>query len=119
MAVHCGDDEKQAWFQRIDEALDLPALARIEVQLAAIAALWVGSARFKMIDRRRVLRSRAQDAQVGQAGQIAFAQAYGLGAPDGRWLYRYRLSDEAFARLHEEPSHTLDLKDCKTPGPRS
>jgi hypothetical protein len=86
------EGERAIWSLRIDEAEDLAALERMDTDLRALGADWVGAMRFKIGARRVALKRRPSNA-------AAFAAAYGLPAPAGLPLHRYRLNDEAFARL--------------------
>ncbi|MGD9664563.1 MAG: STY4851/ECs_5259 family protein, partial [Novosphingobium sp.] len=98
------NDDRRAWAQRLDEAETLEELDGIERQLAARNEPGFGVLRIKAIDRRRILKSGgAPRARSGPAvTSAAFAKDYGLPAPTGCWLYRYRLDTPAFERLQAD-----------------
>lgn len=87
-------DERRAWSLRIDEAQSLDELTALEPSLPPTLVGWL---RIKIAARRAELKR-----DVTKPLAHAFAGSYGLPAPDGRWLYRYRLSDDAFARLEHD-----------------
>ncbi|MFC3174997.1 STY4851/ECs_5259 family protein [Novosphingobium bradum] len=91
------DEEKRAWFLRVDEARSLAELDRIEAEVRLPKQPWGGAVCIKIAHRRSELRPKAQP----PAG-APFAARFGLPAPDGRWLHRYRLADEAFERLGQD-----------------
>ena len=90
-------EERRAWSLRIDEARTIDELVALDRHLQGLSAGWAGALRMKVGARTAAMRR-----QVAAPSPTAFAAAYGLPAPDGRWLYRYRLADEAFARLQQD-----------------
>jgi len=88
--------EQQLISLRIDEASDREALRALDEELMGRDDPWARPLRFKIGVRLAKLRS----AKTVSAN--AFGAAYGLPAPDGRWLHRYRLTEEAFGRLERD-----------------
>lgn len=91
--------ERGLWSLRVDEATTREALRTLDAQLVALDAPWTGALRFKI--GAKLARTKAAKAASSGTGE-AFAVAYGLPAADGRWLYRYRLTGEAFAQMQED-----------------
>lgn len=94
------EEERRLWSIRVDEASDREDLLALDRHLSASAAPWAGALRFKVGRKLAMLRAAARSC----SGHAAFAAAYGLPAPDGRWLYCYRLEDAAFQRLQQDLS---------------
>lgn len=94
------EEERRLWSIRVDEASDRENLLALDRHLSASAAPWAGALRFKVGRKLAMLRAAARSC----SGHAAFAAAYGLPAPDGRWLYCYRLEDAAFQRLQQDLS---------------
>lgn len=91
--------ERELWSLRVDEATTREALRTLDAQLVALDAPWTRALRFKI--GAKLVRAKA--AGAASSGTVeAFAGAYGLPTADGRWLYRYRLTGEAFARLQAD-----------------
>jgi hypothetical protein len=91
--------ERELWSLRVDEATTRDALRTLDAQLVALGAAWTGALRFKI--GAKLTRLKATDNQSLGTEEV-FAKAYGLPAADGRWLYRYRLTSDAFARLQAD-----------------
>ena len=114
------EEERRAWSLRIDEARTIDELVVLDQHLQGLSAGWAGALRMKVGARTAAMRR-----QVAAPSPTAFAAAYGLPAPDGRWLYRYRLADDAFARLQQDLRSKggydkLELRDdvpVPVPGP--
>ena len=70
----------------------------LDSQLAAVDAPWARAERLKIGLRLAKLKAKAVAAPTA-ASKPAFAESYGLPAPDGRWLYGYRLGAAAFDQL--------------------
>lgn len=87
-------DLKRLWSIRVDEAHERAALETLDAHLRALDEAWAGGLRFKVGAKLAALRRATTSAT-----RSAFAAAYGIAAPNGQWLYIYRLGDEAFARL--------------------
>ena len=114
-------NEREIWSLRIAEAASDPELVAIDAALRAVGAAWAGPLRFAVGARRRRLKVAAQPpAPAGEPLSLdAFATAYGIGVPDGRRLYRYRLGDAAFERLEADlraPRSVAGLATGTRPG---
>ena len=96
------DEQRKAWTLRIDEAASLDDLDCVAAGLADVGESWKGPLMWKVSDRRRKLLVKEKHLSAGWAGAAAFANSYGLPAPDGRRLYAYRLNADAFERLQLE-----------------
>lgn len=83
-------DDKQRYLLKINEAPDRAALREIIDELAGHSDPNVRAIRFIAGQRSAALRPRAGE---------NFAAAYGISAPTGAPLYRYRIDDTAFERL--------------------
>ena len=107
--------ERDLWSLRIDEAMTRDELLVLDGQLVALDAPWIRPLRFK-IGAQLSKMKRAAAAPVSSGP--AFAAAYDLPAPDGRWLYRYRLSAEAFEQLQRDlaAKTPAELEHAYTPG---
>lgn len=106
------EEERALWSARIRETNDRAGLLELDGHLAALEA---DGASWARLSRLFILSKLVKLKQASKAGQReAFATAYGVGVPDGRWLYAYRLSDEAFLRLQSDLSrkgnyHALEV----------
>ena len=89
-------DQKQLMSLRIDEASDRETLRALDQELVARSEPWARPMRIKIGMRLAALRRCEVPRTNG------FGASYGLPAPDGRWLHRYRLSEGAFSRLEKE-----------------
>lgn len=89
-------DDQQLMRLRIEEAGDRETLRSLDQELINCGEPWAGRLRIKIGIRLAALKR----SQV--AGREGFASEYGLPAPDGRWLFRYRLSEEAFTHLEKD-----------------
>ena len=89
-------NKQQLMSLRIDEALDRDTLRSLDRELLACSEPWVGRLRIKIGMRLATMR-RAEGVAASGIGS-----AYGLPAPDGRWLHRYRLSEKAFLSLEKD-----------------
>lgn len=92
-------DDRRIWSLRIKEARSREELREIADVLQALPGAWAGACRIEAVKRIMMLRRGAIDRA---ASGTAFAAAYGLEAPDGRWLHRYRLSDDGFRSLEAD-----------------
>lgn len=89
-------DKQQLMSLRIDEAKDRDALRSLDQELLACSAAWAGRLRIKIGVRLAAMRPPKAVVTAG------LGSAYGLTAPDGRWLHRYRLGEDAFRRLEKD-----------------
>lgn len=93
--------EREGWALRIEEASTRERLRALDAQLAAVDAPWARAERLKI--GLRLAKLKAKDGiEATIVSKPAFAQAYGLPAPDGRWLYSYRLGATAFIKLEAD-----------------
>jgi hypothetical protein len=89
---------------RLDLAInDLDALTQLAQELDAIEAPWVRSAKFKVAGARLKMRSSKPSSQYNSSKQPTdhWLGQFGLFQPDGRPLYRYRMSKANFEALGE------------------
>lgn len=91
--------DRELWSLRVDEATTREALHSLDAQLVALGLPWAGSLRFKIGAKLARLKIGAA---TSTASGPALAADYGLPPPDGRWLYRYRLTGQAFDRLQAD-----------------
>ena len=84
-------------------AHDLNALARLTDELEASKAPWAGPMRIRLAAARLKLRAPKDPITVTVRREAGFAwlAPFGLPQPDGRPLYRYRISQAAFEALRE------------------
>lgn len=103
--------EREIWSLRISEATSDADLIAIDNALQAISTAWAGPLRFAAGARRAALKRSAArpTASSSSAAENGFAAGYGLPAPDGRRLYRYRLTNEAFERLSRDLASLGDV----------
>lgn len=86
-----GADDQRAWLlQRIAEAVDPKELRSLDAHLLTRSEPWARGLRFSIGARAAKMR--------GPATPLLLS-TYGLPAPNGDWLYRYRLDDAGFATL--------------------
>lgn len=90
---------RATWSLRIKEARSCEELLAVE---QAVLATDLPERRPLQIEIAMARRRLNQAAPAGSTSGTAFASAYGLPAPTGDWLYRHRLSEEAFARLQSD-----------------
>lgn len=85
------------------------ALSEIEVRLRSVSAPWAGPMRLRVINLRLQLKQSKNSppslalsnlANKSHAGR--WGVPYGLPPPDGRQLYRYRLTSDAFSGLGKD-----------------
>jgi len=91
--------ERDGWTLRINEAKTREALIALDTQLAGIEDSWARAERFRIGLRLTKLKAPAASQSASPGATHAFAAEYGVPVPDGRWLYAYRLENDAFARL--------------------
>lgn len=84
------EDERALLSRRIDEAADRAALLVLDGHLAAREEPWAQVLRLKVGYRLAKMRPARAPSLLAQ---------HGLPAPDGGWLYRYRIDDAVFAAL--------------------
>jgi hypothetical protein len=90
-------DDRALWQLRFREARDDPVALRELADLLKECPDY-GAIRLKVAQRIVELRKHAE----ASAPLTRLLAEYGLGAPDGRWLYQYRLSDENFDALQSK-----------------
>lgn len=95
-----GDGGSRAtWSLRIKESRSREELLAVE---QAVLAADLPDARVLQIEIAMARRRLGQTGAPAGAASTAFAAAYGLPAPHGDWLYRYRISEDAFLRLQAD-----------------
>jgi hypothetical protein len=103
-----GDDltgVKVNWRSLIDAATDLEALAEIDHQLEQLGPP-VRKWQMSVVLRRNALLGKVAVPKPNAPVQpvFAFAEAFGLPAPDGRRLHAYRLTNAQFGSLQQDLS---------------
>src|SRR5579862_6232644 len=99
---------REAFKARIEASKDdAAALSAIDDELRSLAEPWAGPLRFQLLDLRRRVKQRETPAgepkpAVSEKPPLAlWGERFGLAAPDGRPLYRYRLSTPNYEALRD------------------
>ena len=98
-------NEREIWSLRIAEAASDAELDSVDAALRSHPDSLVRVLRYTIPARRKALGSGAVAVDAPTQSAIpAVAVGYGIAHVDGRRLYQYRLTDEAFARLEADLS---------------